>query len=150
MNILDAYLSVKKFNTIAGNLTNITPDKVDKQVSLIYEELVETIDALESKDPKELLDGAVDVFVTLAGLLQQLDEAGFEVGDALERVCHNNLSKFPSASEPIVVAGEYKLEKNEEYNVWVLKNENGKIMKPPCYEKVSLDGLYNEEFFEGY
>jgi len=78
-----------------------------------------------------------------------LDKAGFKVEEAIDRVCDNNLTKFPPASETIVVAGDLVLTKNEEYNAWVLKDSNGKGKKPPNYVSVNLDGLYPIDFFKG-
>ena len=53
---------------------------------------------LRNKDLKEceveLLDGAVDVFVVVSGLLQKLQHFGFDVEKALLRVPENNMSKF--------------------------------------------------------
>ena len=50
--IAEAYQQVELFNEIASNLDNVTIDSLDNQLSFVFEELVETIDALESKDDK--------------------------------------------------------------------------------------------------
>ena len=69
--IAEAYQQVELFNEIASNLDNVTIDSLDNQLSFVFEELVETIDALESKDDKEYIDGLADIFVTVAGLFQK-------------------------------------------------------------------------------
>ena len=58
--IAEAYKQVELFNEIASNLDNVTIDSLDNQLSFVYEELVETIDALEAGDDEELLDGCAD------------------------------------------------------------------------------------------
>jgi len=62
--IQEAYKNVKLFNQIASNLDNVTPDSIDNQLSFIWEEMCEAIDALEAKDEVEILDATCDVFVT--------------------------------------------------------------------------------------
>jgi hypothetical protein len=118
--IQEAYKNVKLFNSIAGNLDNVTPESVDSQMSFIFEELAEGIDAVErgltarcewttfddenldEYDPDvELLDAACDMFVTVAGLMQKLEAVGFDVGGALKKVNENNLSKFPAGNAAI-------------------------------------------------
>lgn len=110
--IQEAYKNVFLFNSIAGNLDNVTPESVDNQLSFVYEELCETIDAVESgMHPEysyregfttpdynaevELIDGVCDLFVTVAGLMQKLEVVGFDVSGALKKVNDNNLQKFP-------------------------------------------------------
>ena len=142
------YNQVKKFNSVANNLDNVTPESVSNQLSFIYEELVETIDALEAGDDEELLDGCADLFVTVAGLMQKLDYAGFAVGEAIARVNENNLSKFNSTGnfQPPNTNAVY----NEKYDLYsFLDKETGKIRKPTNFTPVSLDGLYVKGFLKG-
>lgn len=139
---------VKKFNSVAKNLDNVTPESVSNQLSFIYEELVETIDALEAGDDEELLDGCADLFVTVAGLMQKLDAAGFAVGEAITRVNENNLSKFNSTGnfQPPNTNAVY----NKQYDLYsFLDKETGKIMKPTNFLSVDLDGLYVKGFLQG-
>lgn len=143
--IKEAYESVERFNRTAGNLDAVDKRAVDNQLSLCFEELTEAIDGLEAGDMVALLDGAVDMFVVGAGLLQQLDHAGFEVERALKRVTENNLTKFPASLTEV----DYELIKKEgwykRFNLaegcFVLKDVNGKIRKPFAYKNVSLEGL---------
>ncbi len=142
------YNQVKKFNSVAGNLDNVTPESVSNQLSFIYEELVETIDALEAGDDEELLDGCADLFVTVSGLMQKLDAAGFKVAEAIARVNENNLSKFNSTGnfQPSNTNAVY----NKQYDLYsFLDKETGKIRKPTNFISVDLDGLYVEGFLQG-
>ena len=142
------YNQVKKFNSVAGNLDNVTPESVSNQLSFIYEELVETIDALEAGDDRELLDGCADLLVTVMGLMQKLDAAGFDVGQAIARVNENNLHKFNSTGnfQPPNTNAVY----NKQYGLFsFLHKETGKIMKPTNFLSVDLDGLYVIGFLKG-
>ena len=150
MNIQKHYESVKQFNKIAGSLDNVTVEKIDLQLDLIYEEfVVEGITNFEDKNPEKFLDDVCDTFVTVAGWMQMMEAAGFNVEEALERICQNNLEKYPSADEPIVIQGDLTVKKNEEYNCWVITDTKGKVKKPPNFVSVNLDGLYPTDFFKG-
>lgn len=142
------YNQVKKFNSVAGNLDNVTPESVSNQLSFIYEELVETIDALEAGDDEELLDGCADLFVTVAGLMQKLDYAGFAVGEAIARVNENNLNKFNSTGnfQPPNTNAVY----NKQYDLYsFLDKETGKIRKPTNFLSVDLEGTYVKGYLKG-
>jgi len=147
MNIQEAYDSVKQFNTIAGNLNNVTVESVDNQNGYIFEEVTELISGVENSDPVETLDGAVDSFVTVVGQLQKLEAAGFNVQEALARVCANNLSKFPLATESAQYDEAFTLNLNIEYGRYVIKDENNKIRKPSNFVPVDLSDLVNKDFF---
>jgi hypothetical protein len=152
-NIQDAYESVRKFNSIAGNLEGVTPTSVESQLYFIHEELNETWKATEDFEAIELLDGACDLFVTISGLMQKLEVAGFDVGEALKRVCENNLSKFPTVTA-CLEAPDGLLPKGttccpSAYSGYVVfkRNSDGKIMKPTNFVSVDLAGLAPEGFF---
>lgn len=140
-----AYAEVREFNDIAGNLTNATVESIDNQLGFIFEELTETIDGLEAGDKVELLDGACDLFVTVAGLLQKLEAAGYNVAHALGRVNANNLSKFPKVGELFPYNPDFNLTLNEKYQRVVLKDGNGKVRKPDNFVAVDLSDLVPKE-----
>lgn len=151
--IQEAYNNVFLFNKIATNLDAVTPESVDNQLSFIYEELVETIDAIESFNEVELVDGACDLFVTVAGLMQKLEAAGFDVAGALAKVNANNLSKFPDydvrGSHLLYQPNNTTINVNEQYSVVVYKDvETGKIKKPTNFVPVDLSG-YKIGFLKG-
>jgi NTP pyrophosphatase (non-canonical NTP hydrolase) len=149
-NIQDAYDSVRKFNSIAGNLQAVTPHSIAAQIDFITEERNETFDAVLQGDAIELLDGACDLFVTVAGLMQKLDAAGFDVEEALKRVCENNLSKFPVINdythEGIRPEGSEDTV-SECGHVVFKRNSDGKVMKPTNFVPVNINALAPGDFF---
>lgn len=146
-SVQQAYEAVEKFNNIADNLANVDNESVNLQLSLIFEELSETIAAFENKDCVELLDGAVDIFVTTCGLLQKLSSAGFNVNAALKAVCDNNLSKFPKVGFPVRYDEAFSAVLKEEHQVYVIKDSNGKIRKPSDFVPVNLLEFTPDNFF---
>lgn len=154
-NIAAAYQEVKKFNEIAGNLAlqynEADMDSIGNQLDFIREELEETTEAFIHDDAVELLDGACDLFVTVAGLLQKLELNGMKVEEALARVNENNLDKFPTLEE---------FEKNPAmcppngepidglFGRVVFKREyDGKVLKPTTYTAVNIEDCVPEGFF---
>jgi hypothetical protein len=164
MNIQQAYDDVKKFNSIAGNLSNVTPKSINSQLDFIHEELCEASAALgheacdcgqeeATPDAVELLDGACDLFVTVAGLMQKLEAAGFNVQEALKRVNENNLSKFPECKGYCLYVDPSLCPEGAEqhltqYGRVVFKREHdGKIMKPTNFVTVDIADCVPEDFF---
>ena len=147
--IFTAYREAEKFNKVADNLVNVTPDSISNQLSYIFSELTETIDGLEDADSVEVLDGCCDLFVTVAGLMQKLEAASFDVATALKRVNVNNMSKYIPANEAIHYDPSFTKTLNEEYQVFVLRDENMKVRKPSNFKSVDLSDLVPEDFFEG-
>jgi hypothetical protein len=152
--IQEAYKNVNLFNKIAGNLDNVTPESIDSQLSFVYEELCETIDAVEYGNDLEALDGVCDLFVTVAGLMQKLEAAGFDVSGALKMVNENNLQKYvpydvrkdsmefaPANTFPII---------DDVHNVIIFKDKGtGKIRKPTNFVPVNLKGFEVVGFLAG-
>ena len=145
--IEQSYNNVFVFNDVANNLTNVTWQSVDNQVSFIWEELNETIDAVEVGDATEVLDGACDLLVTVFGLLQKLEAAGFNVAEAIQRVDANNLSKYIKVGKTVRYNKEFYTELNEKYGVYVVKDKNQKIRKHAEFKEVDLSGLSPQGFF---
>ena len=141
-SIASAYQSVKKFSEIAGVLDNPTYETVDLYNSLAFEELSESITALEENNPVEILDGAIDEFYIVCGKLAILDKMGYNVEEGIRRVCENNLSKFPEIGfTQEYVPDNHSQTFNKKHKVYVLKNENGKVKKPHGFKPVSLSDL---------
>ena len=147
-SIFTAYREVEKFNKIAGNLDSVTPESVSNQLSYVFEELTETIDALENGDAVELLDGYCDLLVTVHGLGQKLQAAGFDTQEAEKRVNANNMSKYIPTNETIHYDPSFTKTLNEEYNVYVLRDSNMKVRKPSNFQSVDLSDLVPEGFFQ--
>lgn len=174
-SIFTAYREVEKFNKIAGNLDSVTPESVSNQLSYIFEELTEGIDGYEAaanafeaqqqnfeyewhraecedavnKGCIEILDAACDLFVTVAGLMQKLESAGFDVATALKRVNANNMSKYIPVGKALHYDTSFTKTWNEEYQVYVLRDSDGKVRKHSNFQSVDLSDLVPEGFFEG-
>lgn len=139
--VKDAYTSIAMCNEIAGNLVNVTDESIDNQITLIFEELTETIDGFEAGNNVEVLDGAIDMFVVVSGLMQKLEAKGYKVAEALQRVTENNLTKFPPLGSLFSYDPEYKLVYSEKHKRTAIMDANGKYRKPHQYVPVSLGDL---------
>ncbi len=139
MNVIEkAYDSTYHFNNIAGNMKDVDDFSIAAQLNFIAEELEETQDAYGEDNRVELLDGTCDLFVTVAGLMQKLSAQGYDVAEALTRVCANNMDKFPTVVKQDDLQKGWDVVYNAEYNVCILKDENGKIRKPKNFVSVYL------------
>lgn len=146
MNINDCINSVELFNEIAGNLDNITNEKLIAQAKVVAEEGNELLEAVAEGKPNDVLKECVDVLVTIHGFVKMLEAQGHDIIGAWNEVNVNNLSKFPT-DEKIACDTVDKfsdegifctIEENKDYNVFVIKNENGKVVKPIGYKKCSV------------
>jgi hypothetical protein len=156
-NIQTAYEQVRKFNQIAGNLNSsnheATLNTIEKQISFIQEEVEEAYDAFTAEDIQEVVDGACDAFVTVAGLMQELEAAGVNIEKALARVCANNLTKFPTTfehnnnPEAYMPQGDVTAHHTDYGHVVYKRNIDGKVMKPVNYVPVDLSGTFPVDFF---
>ncbi len=79
------------FNANKGN-----KELMDKylrfRLSMCKEELDETLDAIEAKDPEEIVDGLIDMCVFAIGTL---DVFGVDPNEAWDRVYQANMAKSP-------------------------------------------------------
>ena len=153
MDFTERYNEIMIFNTIGGQLDKISIDSVTLQMDLIQEEYLELVEAFDNRDDIEYLDATCDLFVTVAGLMQKLEAAGFDVAGALAKVNANNLSKFPDydvrGSHLLYQPNNTAINVNEQYSVVVYKDvETGKIKKPTNFVPVDLSG-YKIDFLKG-
>lgn len=137
-SLVDHLTSVRVFMTKAKQTTSFktrcpTPEERLLRAKLIYEEAMETIEALgvdhilgkfvdageENYDAVSVLDGVADIFVVSCGTLISCGLDGV-FPEALERVNDNNLSK---------VNGNHSF------------REDGKLLKPSDYVPVYLHDL---------
>lgn len=137
-SLVDHLTSVRVFMTKAKQTTSFnvrcpSPEERLLRAKLIYEEAMETIEALgvdyilgkfvdageESYNPLEVLDRVADMSVVACGTLIACGLDGV-YPEALERVDRNNLSKLGEGS---------------------YLREDGKVMKPPNYVPVYLNDL---------
>ena len=159
-----AFDQVYQFNDMAGQFDTDPIDGVNLQLDLIFEEFCdETIKAFErgcnaiacykdkqeaSKQAVNLLDGVCDTFVVVAGLMQKLQNAGFDVEQALLRVTDNNLSKFTTKADYNWASQQgYEVNYDETYYRFSYRNASGKLVKPFDYKSVYLEDLSNPDFF---
>lgn len=164
--IATAFDNVFTFNDVAKQFDSDLLQGVNLQLDLIFEEFCdETVKAYEegcnaiayskdkekaAKEAVKLLDGAVDTFVVVAGLLQKLQAAGFDVNEALLRVTENNLTKFTKKAEYLWAEKQgYEVVWNEQHSVFSYRDAAGKLRKSPEYQSVDIDSLANPDFFNG-
>jgi hypothetical protein len=136
------------FNDIAGNYTDIvSKEHILAQIVLIEEELNEMKLGVKAYDDLETLDGMCDVLVTVIGLSQMLERNGYDVVNALNAVCDNNLEKYPKDQKRVMDTIVMYINKGitatwqylKDLDVYVIKNPNtGKILKPLDFPKVNL------------
>jgi phosphoribosyl-ATP pyrophosphohydrolase len=148
IDVQEHFDSVEVFNFVAGNLDKVDKKSIEAQLSFISEELDETWKATEDNDNVELLDGACDLFVTVAGLLTKLEIAGFDVDRALYRVCQNNLSKFPKLEGAYKLCPDGASITNKGSRAVFKRISDGKIMKPTNFVPVTLADLAPQQFEE--
>jgi NTP pyrophosphatase (non-canonical NTP hydrolase) len=147
---------VYAFNEIAGKDKSASLEDLAQQFNLIAEEVNEIADGLENNNPEEVLDGVVDTLVVVLGMAQKLEALGFDVQKALHKTCVNNFSKFPEAEDAAIETVQMyhnkgvkvSVEYNSEYEMFVIKDENGKVRKPVYYVSNDLVDCIPEDFKE--
>jgi len=97
----DIYMMHNKFGVRDWFLANCNnKELMDKylkfRLSMCKEELDETLDALDAKDPEEIVDGLIDLCVFAIGTL---DVFGVDANDAWDRVYEANMAKSPGVKE---------------------------------------------------
>lgn len=133
-----AWQEIYTFNDLAGNLNVVDAESINNQISFIFSELEETIEAFEEQDAVEVLDGACDLFVTVVGLMQKLEVAGFNVQEALKRVNENNNSKFVPVGDVLQYAHGFTATLNEKHQRFVIKDGNDKVRKHANFKEVDI------------
>ncbi len=139
---------------IAGQSEELTPKYRKQQLSYIQSEVAELQDALDVQDLVEELDGCMDILVTVFGYLGKLQSLGARVDLAMVKTADNNLSKFPTSLEEVEKTQEfYKGVKNKEtifsynsdYKRYVVRDMNGKYLKPSSFVENDLSDCFNKE-----
>lgn len=137
-----------KFNNIADNNNKLSKKDFEAQYKCLVEEVNEIGEGLETNNLEEVLDGVVDVLVVVTGMAHKLWQLGINVGEAVNRITDNNLSKFPeyTTKEALETVKLY-LDKGEGViacdvmGKLVVKDLNGKIRKPASFVPVNLSDL---------
>lgn len=146
-----AYTEVRKFNRYAGQLKNVSKGSIALQLDLIQEEYLESVEAFDTQDTVGLLDGAIDMFVVVSGLLHKLEASGYDVGEAMKRVTNNNLTKFVESLDiSFACQNNYKcvIEDFDGVPVKSYRDINGKLRKGPDYVSVEIEDCAPKEFFK--
>jgi hypothetical protein len=146
-SIEDFQIDCYAFNEIAEKHSLTSLKDITLQYELIAEETQEIKDkGIDFNDPTEVLDGVLDVMVTALGLLQKLEYLGINVNKAMQDTAYNNLSKFPYSEDIAISTAQHyetkgvkvKVEYNSSYDLFVIKNESDKVMKPTGFESNNL------------
>lgn len=142
---------VQEFNNTAGQPkhSEIVPfqDLTDLKIGLVIEEINEFIEATETNNRVEMLDGILDLLVVTLGLA---DYFGFSsvLSEGFDRVCASNMSKFCKTEEEAKASVErYKIvnvetmyKKVGDFYV-IYRSSDRKILKGINYEAVNLTDL---------
>ena len=152
----DMYRDVSFFNLAAKGTDPVyspnaqeTFDRLERQLALILEEVSETAVAIQDKDKAEILKEVLDVGVVWMGMLQILENAGYDVWAAARVVCDNNTSKIMDNIEDAVESVEKHFDAGVEAYVdttkvdgveyfSVRRKKDGKILKPYFFKKVDV------------
>lgn len=156
-NISDFQMDCYAFNEIAGKHNLTALKDIEFQYNLIAEETKEIKDkGIDQNNVKETLDGVIDVMVTALGLLQKLEHLGVDTNRAMKDTAENNLTKYPSKElTAIQTAQKYEedgipvtVEYNSNYELFVIKNWNDKVMKPIDFESNDLSNCIPTELLQ--
>lgn len=142
------------FNRIAGKDKGITLSEIKEQYKLIHEEVKEIEEGIELNDPEEVLDGAIDTLVTVLGLLQKLENAGFDIEKALVKTASNNFSKYTPNEEVALDSFDFYEKKgipvtvtyNGNHDVYVIKDSSNKVRKPVDFVSNDLKDCVPEQY----
>lgn len=118
---------VKKFMMAADQEVNSTLQPIGQQsklyMKLISEEFIELYDAYNEKDIYNIAKEAIDVIVTIEGLLHSL---GIDSQKVWDEVARSNHSKISDSGK-------------------LLKRADGKVLKPDKYSPADIQGALNAD-----
>jgi hypothetical protein len=133
-NIIQCLNAIKAFNEIAGNLDK--PVNSTLEYNMLKEEVLEYLEASIAGEEVKQKDALADIMVVLWGTILKhgWENTFFKV---LQEVCKSNLTKFcetaDEANETVrkyLVEGiDTHMEFNDQYQVYVIKDIDGKIRK---------------------
>lgn len=143
-----------QFNAISGADKEIDESALRRQVCFVVDEAEELYDAEDyfsyGEPEGEIVKEALDVLVTVVGVLQKMQNRGYDIEAAAEEVGLNNLSKYPKthaeamqslqdlASQGVNAYVSF----NPEYNCYVIRDvDAGKVRKPSSYQKVDSNNF---------
>jgi hypothetical protein len=150
---------VQEFHKLFGapihNFPFINKERVKLRIALLQEELNELAVALDENDVTETMDALCDLQYVLSGTVLELG-MGKAFDDCFGNVHDSNMSKgFVSvelaeiAKENYESLGMIGLKVHPVDDLFVLKREDGKVLKNPNYIKADLapilDKTYNSD-----
>lgn len=151
-NLVELFDGTLMFNSIAGQLNNLTQASLDHQAKLTLDEAIELTES--GTDKQNALKEAIDVLVTAFGYLQKLEKAyDCDIGLAMNIVNNNNLSKFAENGEDLLPSVRTYMDKgikvsvqyDEDSGLFCLLDESGKVRKPDWYENADLSDCFETE-----
>lgn len=166
--VAEGVSSINGFNRSCGNIPEKLsyPDllkAIKNQAERTVEEAKEIVDGAETDNRQEILDGAVDAFVTAVGSMLQVQATIGDVAGAIQAICDNNdlkytddraeaqewLAWYESEYDPNKLNDSYYICEAEHAGIlWfsIKRRSDNKIMKPPRHPKVNLSAfLYNKD-----
>lgn len=132
-----AIADVQGFHEVTDTSVHAVPhipsDATQKlRFDLIAEECVkELMSALASRDMVGIFDGAIDTIYVIVGLCH---EYGIPLAEGWEEVHRTNMAKAVPMHD-----GSFK----------VIKNEDGKVLKPPGWQKPDLESILRKHGWQG-
>lgn len=148
------------FNEIAGTSEDYSKEAIESQLKIILSEVEELVTAFNEETPTDVAAEAVDVVVTVIGLLQKLNNAGIDCYTIAKRIGEKNLEKFPSSLALVEASIKDYTDKgikvtavaNTEYftGKYVIRDEHGKVRKPLGFTKVNLSDCGSKELQYGF
>lgn len=145
MNLQNLVNLSLKFNEISGADKELDNNALCNQICFVLDEADELVEAFEEYDEGEVVKEALDVLVTVVGVLQKMQNRGYDIEAAAEEVGLNNLSKYPKTHEEAMQSLKDLADQgvnayvgyNAEHDRYVIRDAvTGKVRKPSGYVKV--------------
>lgn len=148
------------FNDIAGTSEDYSKEAIDNQLKIILSEVQEMVTAYNEETPVDLAAEAVDVVVTVIGLLQKLNNAGIDCYTIAKRIGEKNLEKFPTSIALVEATVKDYADKGIKVTAvantnhfpvkYTIRDEHGKTRKPLGFTKVNLSDCGSKELQYGF
>lgn len=156
---------VNRFNAAVGNAPAETPEEVLVQIqnlcTFLVEEVLETKEAAQRSDWKEVTDGGGDVKFVAAYLQTLLESVGVNFNKAYKKICDNNDEKFSTSKELVLQWQSEKAISHPEIETYIAETEyegetyytlrrkdNGKVVKYENFPRVSLEDCVPKELIK--
>lgn len=143
---LGSDIAIWDFNQISGASQELQKRNLQHQMKLIQEEVKEANADLVVGDFEGFCKEMADVYVTVIGMMQKLENLGVDTAGVIKETAYNNLTKYPrNLSEAEASKQDYLskgIEVNHTYNsfdnCYILRDKEGKVRKPTNYVKANV------------